>query len=724
MAEPLATAYIQLMPSLRGAQAQIQKEIQGSIQAPLAREAEKAGATSGKVLATAMSRELTAANAPALQAIRQQSQAVSGGIVASLKAAVTQYGGTKAVLAGLATQASSATQQLSGMVRGSAELGTATGGLKAGLLGVSGLLGGPWGIAIAGGSLALNAFAQAQQDAADRAKTLLDTLNAQTGKVTADTAAATAKAILDALNSADQSKLQQLGFTVQNATQAVLDGGTAFDTYRAKLEGAGAQIVKTRPMTDETAQAIRHMLGVLDVQHDALGDANSDWARSNESQKIATAIAANLTGQTNALANAVSAASGTYTIQITSNMAEVIDQAKKMILLLAKIPGGLASGSSSAAAALSDYVNQIGSGAIVDPITAKENAKKPKAPRSRGGGGRSSGASAAASARSALADLVGGSFATDLATSDRAGIARTGASVATAVRKALSGSTETALTALVRKDTTKLQALAGTRAAVAKRLEASQQSLATLAQAKASTTTSVTSAGLGNLVGARSASGIQRVLAKQLATVTAFRSNLGILAKRGLPKTFLEQLVAAGPDGAFTAAALVRSNDTDFATIQSLTNQLSAQASGLGKDAGAILYDPGIASMQGLIRGIKSQQPALDAAMLDVAKSMQKAIKGALGIHSPSKVFEDLGRQIPAGMDIGIQKNTYRVQDSIAAMASVATIAAPQPAPSAPPQIHVEIHGVTDPSEVAKMVSAELDWRSRNGIGGSHGFYR
>lgn len=720
MAETIATGYIQLMPSTKGMKQAIENELKGTIEVPLAREAERAGASSGKALGTAMSRELQSSTAGMTRVIQQQTQQATGGLVASLKAAVAQYGGTKSVLAGVATQASSATQQLSGMVRGSGALATQTGAMKAGLLGVSGLLGGPWGIAIAGGSLALNAFAEAQQAAADRAKTLLDTLNAQTGKVTADTAASVAKSILQALDAADVTRLQALGISVQDATKAVLDSGSAFEQYRTQLEATGHEHVKATGEMDATVLSVRRLLGVLNVQHDALGDSQSDWSKTSDAQSVATKIAAQLTGQTNALGSALRSASGDYQVQITTNMATVINQAKAMLSLLAKVGGGGAQ--YSAGAALQDYIRSIESGSVVDPITAKASSKKTKTStrRSSGGGSPSratrSTTSSGSSARSALLELIGGTFTADLAGADRTGIGRTGNALAAAARNALSGARETAVTRLLSADTRRLQTLAGLRSSLATRLGDAQRDLTSLTEARSSTVSSVSQSAMGDLVGARSSAGVMRVLSRRLESVKAFRGNLATLARRGLPAAFLQQLVAAGLDGANTAAALVRSNDTDFATITTLTNSLSTESGGLGKDAGSILYDSGIASMQGLIRGMQTQEGALNAQMLKIAKSMQAAIKAALGIHSPSRVFADLGRQIPAGLAVGIDKGTPEVHRKVASMTPTNggyQLSRPSAAAAAAASGPIQVYGVEDPVATATLVANELVWRNR-----------
>jgi hypothetical protein len=55
---------------------------------------------------------------------------------------------------------------------------------------------------------------------------------------------------------------------------------------------------------------------------------------------------------------------------------------------------------------------------------------------------------------------------------------------------------------------------------------------------------------------------------------------------------------------------------------------------------------------------LQSQEKAIEAQMLRIAKAMQAAIKKALGIKSPSRVMAELGDYTAQGMAVGIQRST------------------------------------------------------------------
>lgn len=77
--------------------------------------------------------------------------------------------------------------------------------------------------------------------------------------------------------------------------------------------------------------------------------------------------------------------------------------------------------------------------------------------------------------------------------------------------------------------------------------------------------------------------------------------------------------------------------------------------------------------IDGIANGIKNFASNLWNSIKDVAGGALDAVKGFLGIHSPSRVFRDqVGRWIPEGMAAGIERNRSVVADSSTAMAAAA----------------------------------------------------
>ncbi len=105
--------------------------------------------------------------------------------------------------------------------------------LKRGLGGVVGALGGPWGIAIAGGITALTIFASKNAKAAQDVEALRATLNTQTGAITKNSIEWAASKLSDKGFIDD---IQALGLNSRDVTQAMLHNTDAAAKLRAKLE--------------------------------------------------------------------------------------------------------------------------------------------------------------------------------------------------------------------------------------------------------------------------------------------------------------------------------------------------------------------------------------------------------------------------------------------------------------------------------------------------------
>lgn len=744
MAQTIATAYVDIMPSTRGLKAALDKEV-----TPVAKQV---GTTTGKAMGDAISTETGRSVGPAMKKVLERA-ATEGkvtfatkirGIGASLSDEFNQTGKISGTLSTVGASMGLTGEKARGLAERFRSVQGASNGMQAGLSGVSGILMGPWGIALAGAGLALNTFITAQENAQKAGDELAKTLNQQSGAATFETYRVVAANILKEFSSAD---LAQTPFTLQEITSALIAGGDQLAALKARIKEAGSEAVKAQGLNvvgaNQQAEAYNRLTRAVDNLGNDQATANQIFAESKKAYDAATAGARAAGVQfdatadsANTVSTAVRSIPNAWSVTITTNLAQVVNQAVAAANALAAV--GAAGAQYSAGAALNDYAAGIRSGKYEDPIAAaqkkaaeaaKKAAAKAKAAaakakaaaragRSGGGAAKSAADSARKAAREALLSSISGTFVKDTAGQDAEGIDKLTKTLIGQAKDALSGAKETALVNLLKRDNTKLKGLATQRASIQKQIGDAESKLADLKSQKASTVASVSQNLTGNLVGARSASGIKRVLTKQLAQVKAFGANIRALDKRGLPKAFLKQLLDAGLDGAATAAALVRSSGADFEAIKNLTNELTTEANKLGVDAGSILYDEGIATMQGLINGLKSQDAALEAQMLKIAKSMKKAIKQALGIKSPSKVFEYYGRMTGRGMARGVDKSSAEVNRSIVGMvripqqrASRAVVGGSTAGQVMAPQI--QVYAASNPIETAHRVSNEIVWRSK-----------
>lgn len=93
-------------------------------------------------------------------------------------------------------------------------------------------------------------------------------------------------------------------------------------------------------------------------------------------------------------------------------------------------------------------------------------------------------------------------------------------------------------------------------------------------------------------------------------------------------------------------------------TVANTVNGIGGKIKGAFSNAGSWLVSAGNNIIQGLINGIKGAIGNAVAAVKNAASSIVDAAKGALGIHSPSRVFRDeVGKMIPAGLGVGVEMN-------------------------------------------------------------------
>lgn len=122
---------------------------------------------------------------------------------------------------------------------------------------------------------------------------------------------------------------------------------------------------------------------------------------------------------------------------------------------------------------------------------------------------------------------------------------------------------------------------------------------------------------------------------------TQFSGMLSQLKSKGVDSQILSDIASAGISGGgmATAQTLLGASDADIKKINDLQKQLTTAATSAGDTVATAMYGAGIQAAQGLVNGLTSQQAAIEAQMMAIAKSMEAAIKKALGIKSPSRVM-------------------------------------------------------------------------------------
>ncbi|MFE9098486.1 hypothetical protein [Streptomyces sp. NPDC007264] len=312
----------------------------------------------------------------------------------------------------------------------------------------------------------------------------------------------------------------------------------------------------------------------------------------------------------------------------------------------------------------------------------------------------------------ALAKDIGAGLIKGL-TGSRDKIKAVAADLAKDIRAAFSGRKESSLIRMVDRQTKRLLDAAAKRDKIAATIAAAKRFASDV------TGNAREGAGLANL-GLEpeqvTAGRIKAGLASKLAQIKQFTKYIDILAKKGLNKGLLRQILNMGPEAGYAyASALVGADKATFASINSLQTQIDKSTTTLGQVGADRLYDSGKNASKGFLKGLESQQKDIENLMLKIAKGMEKAIKRALGIKSPSTVMARLGAYSTEGLARGLVDGMPVLDRSLAAVAG--RVSATRPVIGRPAvtgrgggvmQVQVDVHGATDPVATAREIRRQL----------------
>jgi TP901 family phage tail tape measure protein len=196
----------------------------------------------------------------------------------------------------------------------------------------------------------------------------------------------------------------------------------------------------------------------------------------------------------------------------------------------------------------------------------------------------------------------------------------------------ISTSKASAVTKWLEADSTRLQGLATRR----------QKLLATIkaADAYAAATTSNTEqwAGLSSVASSTTSGGMTysgNLLAgmqANLASIRQFGAAIKRLAKLGLRKDLLNQIIQMGPEqGLQVANALIEGPAKVIAEMDATQAAIVSGSTSLGQAAANAMYDTGKQAGKGFLSGLQAQEHQVTAMMDRAAKSMVKTLRRELG---------------------------------------------------------------------------------------------
>jgi len=175
--------------------------------------------------------------------------------------------------------------------------------LKGALSGALGLIGGPWGIALAGATTAAALFMQAQSDARARVDELTASLDQQTGALTGDTIALAVENAFNAVSDDDRKLIDGMGIAWEDF--ATILGGTE-DEAQAVIQ----RLTNLNQMESRGDQALEGLLDALYGQRVELGLSAEAWKQNTDEQRIAAGVARLLGIETDDVGAAAARGSG------------------------------------------------------------------------------------------------------------------------------------------------------------------------------------------------------------------------------------------------------------------------------------------------------------------------------------------------------------------------------------------------------------------------------
>ncbi|HJQ00078.1 MAG TPA: phage tail tape measure protein [Jatrophihabitans sp.] len=311
-------------------------------------------------------------------------------------------------------------------------------------------------------------------------------------------------------------------------------------------------------------------------------------------------------------------------------------------------------------------------------------------PAASGGSGGSSAGSAVAKALDSLRFSVTESDLPRLVTA----ISGTAATINSAMTKlvsdvhnaAVKGLGNGALVTVLSGENRQLQHLANERAGIVAKLKVAGQALASERAAETAEAAKVSdkitsefdiaTAGV-NSNGFTAASTPESIIAdltKQRDQSRKFAAGLLALQAKGLNKDLEQQL---GEDGVATAganvAALQGATKAQIKIINGLYASTRSAADAAGGAVSRAMYQSGIDTMAGYIKGLTSQDAAIKKAASHVAGLVVVQVKKDLGINSPSKVTFGLGANGSGSFALGLMSNVGKVKTAASTVASTAS---------------------------------------------------
>lgn len=200
-------------------------------------------------------------------------------------------------------------------------------------------------------------------------------------------------------------------------------------------------------------------------------------------------------------------------------------------------------------------------------------------------------------------------------------------SVSATIGKYFTGATKTRLLAWSKTLTTAMTAAATKLDGIASKIKEAREFAATTTQSAKDF------AGLSGL-GAGSAKGVVNGLRSRGTQLKTWVGLISKLAKKGLARGLLSQLIAMGPgaEGMSLAQQLLKADSATLRGINQAQSDIDKIAGQYGRTAADVLYDSGKGAAKGFLTGLLDQQTQLNSVMDSLGKRLAEGLNKALGV--------------------------------------------------------------------------------------------
>jgi hypothetical protein len=138
--------------------------------------------------------------------------------------------------------------------------------------------------------------------------------------------------------------------------------------------------------------------------------------------------------------------------------------------------------------------------------------------------------------------------------------------------------------------------------------------------------------------------GIQGAANSVLARIRTFAGKLNKLRAMGYSGAVLEEIAGLGSvEGMVAADALLKGSKADVKNLNGVYTAIDSASKAAGTYVTDAMYKGGINAANGLVKGLQSQEKAIEQQMLKIGLGMESALKKALGIRSPSRKAAAIG---------------------------------------------------------------------------------